>query len=257
MLALIVITITLLATGWIAHRYGNLEVRPRPVWWILSSVPLVVMSYLSVRHIPLAAIWAAPVVTVLASAAKRALTDGPIWRRIWFPLSVPGIVATFLTFAAVSNNPRVAISAGGTTLGSKHPCRAAAFLRANKLTGNLYNPLHWGSYLTWELYPGILVSMDGRNISLFPDEMVVENVQFYGGAAPIDVPLRYQSDFLLLATDDLVLDAVRADSRWKPLYGDEDAMLFVRSDASHEQSVSAARRSAPIEPSDACPQEFR
>ncbi len=51
-------------------------------------------------------------------------------------------------------------------------------MRRNGVKGNVYNPLWWGSYITWEPYPAVKVSMDGRNVSLFPDEMVGENSAF-------------------------------------------------------------------------------
>ena len=33
-----------------------------------------------------------------------------------------------------------------------------AFLKINGLKGNVDNPLWWGSYLTWKLYPDVAIS---------------------------------------------------------------------------------------------------
>ena len=142
---------------------------------------------LSVRHVPIAMIWIAPVLAHLSAAVLA-------------PISVPSCGAYSLVLAAAglrSGNrccpaATSVIETGGNVLGSRHPCRVVEFLRHNQLKGNVYNPLWWGSYVTWELYPKILVSMDGRNISLFPDEMVRENLLFYASAAEsvdIDTPL--------------------------------------------------------------------
>ena len=116
-------------------------------------------------------------------------------------------------------SPQPVISADGGALGSRHPCRAAAFLKANHLSGNVFTPLWWGSYLTWELYPSIRVSMDGRNISLYPDRMVIENFDFYlknASEADVDVPLRYATDYVLVPADSPVLSRLETDSALAP-----------------------------------------
>jgi hypothetical protein len=106
-------------------------------------------------------------------------------------------------------------------------------MRQERLSGNLYNPLWWGSYITWQLYPGVLVSMDGRNISAFPDNVVVENLKFYSeGTRSVDLetPLRYDTDFLLVPSDRPVLPRVLRDPRWRKIFSDSDSALFVRAD---------------------------
>jgi hypothetical protein len=139
-------------------------------------------------------------------------------------------------------NPKPVIDAGGSALGPQHPCRAVAFLRESGLTGNVFTPLWWGAYVTWELYPSVRVSMDGRNISLFPRPMVIENLQFYlkQSGADLDVPLKYDTDFLLVPASSWTLDKVRTDTRWEILYSDSDAALFLRAGRRH--SVQGAQR---------------
>ena len=114
-----------------------------------------------------------------------------------------------------------------------------SFLRENHVEGNLFNPLWWGSYITWELYPRVRVSMDGRNISLFPDEMVVENLKFYTSGADLDAPFRHDTDLLLVPADRPVLARVSADRRWRRIYGDGDAAIFLRADAPLRPRVAA------------------
>ena len=75
------------------------------------------------------------------------------------------------------------------------------------------------------------VSMDGRNVSLFSDDMVRENLKFYSDAAPlvdIDAPSRYATDFLMVPTDAPVLARLTSDSRWRRVYADSDSVLFQR-----------------------------
>jgi hypothetical protein len=76
--------------------------------------------------------------------------------------------------------------------------------------------------------------MDGRNVSLFADEMVLENLKFYSddpSHVDIDAPLRYATDFLLIPTEAPVLSRVLADSRWRRMYADADSVLFEHADA--------------------------
>jgi hypothetical protein len=78
------------------------------------------------------------------------------------------------------------------------------------------------------------VAMDGRNVSLFSDEMVLENLKFYTDDprhADVDAPLRYATDFLLVPTEAPVLSRLLADSRWRRVYGDSDSVLFEHAEA--------------------------
>jgi hypothetical protein len=76
--------------------------------------------------------------------------------------------------------------------------------------------------------------MDGRNISLFPDYMVIENFDFFlkdVGTVDADAPLRYDTNFLLVPTDSPVLSRLETDPRWRQRFRDGDAVLFLRSNA--------------------------
>ena len=230
-LAITLVATLFVAVAWFACRHVKLRAAAPPIFWALSCVPLIAMAFVSVRHVPIAAIWVGPVITLLASRALLAVGDSPGFRRTWFVLRGVAVLPACLTFAVVFAQPVAAISAGGTVLGSRHPCRAVAFLKANRLAGNVFNPLWWGSYITWELYPAVRVSMDGRNISLFPDRMVVENFDFYlKDAATVDVeaPLRYDSSLLMIPADSPVLRRIETDSRWRRIFGDADAAVYVR-----------------------------
>ena len=237
--ALTLITATLLIVAWFANRdEAKRTAGPPPLVWALTCVPLIVMAYFSVRHVPIAAIWAAPVIALLASRA----VESAAFRRPWFVLRGLAVLPACLTIAFVLARPEPVISADGGALGSRNPCGAVAFMKSNRLTGNVFGPLWWGSYLTWELYPSIRVSMDGRNISLFPDRMVIENFDFFlNDAASVDVeaPLRYDTDFVLVPTDSFALSRLLTDRRWQQAFRDGESALFVRSDATRPASFAA------------------
>jgi hypothetical protein len=145
-------------------------------------------------------------------------------------MGMSGLLAlpALFTIGFVAQIPRPVISTSDHPLGSTQPFGAADFLRANAIQGRLYTPLWWGSYFSWELYPEILVSCDGRNVTLFTPQTVADNLAFYLDDNPdLDIPVRTDADFLVVPTDAPVLPRVREDGRWAVLYEDGDAVLFV------------------------------
>jgi hypothetical protein len=198
----------------------------------------------------------APVVTLLASSLTAQPDSGSTFHRRWTFVAALATVPTILTCVAVSVDPWPRVYAAGNTLGTNHPCRAVTFLRENRLTGNVYAPLWWGSYITWELFPAARVSMDGRNISLFPDNMVAENLRFYSSniaEADVNAPFGYDTDFLLVPADRPVLKLVRADDRWQKIFTDPDSTLFLRRDKASSAMTSAPGSGTPARSVSACP----
>jgi hypothetical protein len=235
-IAITLVTTLLVVVAWFACRRVKRHAAGQSFFWAMSCVPLTVMAFVSVRHVPIAAIWVGPVITLLASRAVDSPGDSAGFRRMWFVLRGLAVLPACLTFAVVFAQPVAAISADGTVLGSRHPCRAVAFLKANHVAGNVFNPLWWGSYITWELYPAVRVSMDGRNISLFPDRMVVENFDFYlkdAAAVDVETPLRYDTALLMMPSDSPALRRIETDARWRQIFRDADAAVFVRAGAEY------------------------
>jgi hypothetical protein len=254
--ALAVVTILLVVAGWLATRRVALPMRPQPVFWLLSCLPIIVMSCLSVRHVPIAMIWTAPVVAALSTAGAPAASL--LYRRLWALFSAAAFATVYLAAVVVWMRPAPTILEDGAILGSTHPCRAVAFLRANGFKGNIYNPLWWGSYVSWVLYPDVLVSMDGRNISLFPDAMVTENMRFYtdpADAVDLDAPLRYPTQFVLAPADMPALPRLLDDARWAVVYSDADALLFIRATHANRPLIDAVRSGGaiPAPPPIPCP----
>jgi hypothetical protein len=194
-----------------------------PAWvWLLSCVPLTVMAFQSNRHIPVQLIWAAPVVGLLAPVAKP---------KLWLGVTtLAGAVAVLATMPVLLD-PRPRIGLGPSAFGATRPDRAVAFMKVNGLKGNVLTPLWWGSYLTWELYPNVRVSMDGRNVTLFGREQVAANFHVYSDERPdLDTPWAGAPDYLLVPCDTPGLGVIRTDRRWEVLYEDAGAVVFVRTD---------------------------
>jgi len=205
----------------------------RPWQWAASCVPLMAMSLLSARHVPVFVLWSGPVIALLADSGRLDVAEGR-WRRPWIALSGAMALPAALTLLVVLYNPWPRIALGPRVFGATSPYSAAAYFRSNALSGNVFTPLWWGSYLTWSLHPAVHVSMDGRNVSVYPPAMVRENLEFYlRGTAQVDVPLRYRTDYLLVPRDAPPAMRLRADSRWVLLFEDTDSLIFLKSDNLH------------------------
>jgi hypothetical protein len=238
----------LLFASLMAQRKGA-SIADLPAWlWLLSCLPLTWMAFRSIRHVPILTIWTAPVVSLLAQAAAGRWGAAKVWETSW--LAVSGLIALPALLGVVLglSHPAPRISAG------RFPFQAAAFMRANHLQGNVYAPLGWGSFLTWELYPGVRVAMDGRNVTLFPSAMVRKHLMYV--LFDPDLPLHYPTDYLLLPGDADVVERLRHDSRWQVLYEDRDAILLVRADEAHADVLRRFRAGELKKPETTRPEYF-
>jgi hypothetical protein len=80
-----------------------------------------------------------------------------------------------------------------------YPSGAVDYLRRNNFSGNIMVPYSTGSFISWNLYPNVKVSMDSRFEVAYQYESVVENYNFY--AAEKDwqnIPLKYETDAILV-----------------------------------------------------------
>jgi hypothetical protein len=226
-----------------------------PWQWAMSCLPLTAMALQSMRHIPIFTIWVTPMLGLLAQAA--ASPGHRSWNVAWLTLSglimVPAVQAVLLV--CTDPLPRIGVD---KALGNTSPHNVVAFLRTYNLAGKLYTPLWWGSYFTWELEPNILVSMDGRNVTLFAPEDVTANLVFYLDPDPdLETPLQEQADFLVVPADASVLVQVRRDSRWLPAYEDDQASLFVRATSANRwQAEQHWDKRDRLRPADLLPSRF-
>ena len=76
-------TVVLIWLGWLAQRHTTKGRGPWPVFWVLSCVPIIVMAYVSVRHVPIAMIWIAPVLAHLSAVVLAAKTSVHVLWRVF------------------------------------------------------------------------------------------------------------------------------------------------------------------------------
>jgi len=193
------------------------------------------------RHIPLFAIVAVPLATRwLADWTSRQAES----RRLRLALaSVAGVVLVpaLLTayFALLDPRPRVRIR-------DMHyrgfPFEAVELLRQQPQGGNVWTELEWGGYLLWKAGPKWKVSIDGRNTTVYPRNVVEDHFRLASSELPAnDVLSRYPIDVCLLHRDRKFAEALANNERWQKVYEDSIAVMFWNHTSANMQFGGAHR----------------
>jgi hypothetical protein len=109
-----------------------------------------------------------------------------------------------------------------------YPVAAVKFINEKNYSGPLYNHFNWGGYLIWAL-PRLPVSMDGRT-NLHGDQRVERSFKTWSGVRGWESdPELMQARLVIGGVDDALTSAMRTDSRFKLVYEDAIAAVFVAS----------------------------
>ena len=112
-------------------------------------------------------------------------------------------------------------------ISSAFPVNAVNFLRRNPQPGPLYNTFDWGGFLTWYM-PDYPVAIDGRT-DLYGDEMDIRFFQTQqGDASYVDDPYLNQARLVLVPKKVPLASVLLSDSRFKLIFQDSLAVVFVR-----------------------------
>jgi hypothetical protein len=166
-----------------------------------------------------------------ATTAAALIADfpAPEWKRICRETlaergMLAAIVATVLFLLARNfgfNEPAL-----DRLVSSEFPVDAVNYLRQHPVPGPLYNNLDWGGFLIWYM-PQFPVAIDGRN-DLYGDSI---DRAFYDAQYRADYkhdPYLFQSGFVLLSKKVPLANALRLDDRFRLVYEDKIAVVFVR-----------------------------
>jgi hypothetical protein len=127
----------------------------------------------------------------------------------------------------------IALNTGFNTRGldaamsSEFPIKAVNFLRQNPQPGPLYNTFDWGGFLTWYM-PDYPVAIDGRT-DLYGDEL---DFLFFnserGEDSYVNDPYLNEAGVVLLDKTKPLATILRGDQRFRKIYEDDLAVVFVR-----------------------------
>lgn len=112
-------------------------------------------------------------------------------------------------------------------ISSVFPVKAVNFLRQNPQPGPLYNTFDWGGFLTWYM-PNDPVAIDGRT-DLYGDKL---DFRFFdserGDPSYINDPYLNESGVVLLDKTKPLSSILSGDQRFRKIYEDRLAVVFVR-----------------------------
>lgn len=114
---------------------------------------------------------------------------------------------------------------------SPYPTQALDWLKQNYETGRLLVDFNSGSFALWNLYPGLLVSMDGRYEELYSDKVVYRNAHALSNSSTrIKSVKAIDPDFILI--DKREVDDHDYGQGWEKQYEDALFLLLVKSERS-------------------------
>jgi hypothetical protein len=202
-----------------------------------------VFGFLHVRYVPFFMIAAVPVIAACLSAKRY---------RAWGPQALAAASLVLVTFFSWDKFPsRERLGAVLRVNDGQYPVRAADFVIANDLKGNLYNTWAWGGYLLWRLAPERPVFVDGRGLN--PQATFLSSSIAMAMPLPAESPLawknslrRYGVGYLIipsrrgifLDSDRGIRVALRDAPEWVPVFADETALVYVLNTPEHREVIA-------------------
>jgi hypothetical protein len=219
--ALILVTFSAMALSPTRPRRGEL----------FALVTLSFAALRSGRHIPIFALFAAPLFAKYLAQWISAQTSSPITLRsatttgsnIVLTLALL-LLPTFIIVKRVGNfNSSVA-----SYEAQKFPAGAVDFIEKQEAVGPIFNDYNWGGYLIWKLYPGRRVFIDGR-ADVYGDGFIFEYLRTYdGGRGWRDTLDHFEIQTVLIQPNSALTTLLREDKGWHKVFEDEQAVVFAR-----------------------------
>jgi hypothetical protein len=196
------------------------------------------LGLFSIRHVPVYAVIAAPILAEAIAGALRGTAAGDAWLeresrlrwleagfrdRLWPAVCV--LVAGALIVLGVRLTP---VPDGNAFSPHVFPVQAMDWAAANSPGDRVFNYFPWGGYLLFRAWPEVTVFIDGQT-------------DFYGEALTREyeavitlaegweqVLAQYDVDWVIMPPDSQLVRALRQDADWIEAYGDATAVILKR-----------------------------
>jgi hypothetical protein len=123
-----------------------------------------------------------------------------------------------------------------------YPMGVVEYLREHHFSGNLMTPFREGAYISWKLYPQVKVSMDSRYEVAYDQKFVIENVNFYKGAAGWErILCQYETDAILIPKsqplyekiqNNIIPPSLSCPHTWIKVYSDDLYEVYMKENIS-------------------------
>ncbi len=193
---------------------------------------LSVLSFTSIRYIPLFVIALVPMVSPLFSGRFQALV---LRLSRYFVPELLIVAASIWTISTAYNDTLVKNAA----ISSYYPDDAVQFIKEKEIKGHFFNYYDWGGYFIWQFYPDKFVFIDGRAVSLKTadaaqavisnaDEKIMDKPLYaaildsYSVRHIIIPPINYLGDI------NYVLQPLVDDPDWRLIFVGRNSLIFTR-----------------------------
>jgi hypothetical protein len=205
--------------------------RDRPRAAVIAAAA-VVLAFLGVRFVPLAAICIAPsaarsVDRFLEAGAKR--LSRLVRRSLW------SVAAGTALFAALAAHVAAVVPPGDWGFGVSRwrlPVGAAEFLKRSPPPGRMWNHFNFGGYLLFSLGPEQKVFIDGRNDTVYEDSFFAESARAASDPSALLAQVgRYRIGYVVLRCPDVRTPEqawIFSDPGWQLVYMDDVAAVVVQ-----------------------------
>jgi MFS family permease len=206
------------------------RLRPREIL-LLSITTYAALR--SVRHIPIYALVAVPILSSLIQACLQERGIAKRFERKQIPLTPAKasanalLLAGFLAF--VSARVHYVTHHQADKEAKEFPARAVSFIAAQRPPGPMLNHYNWGGYFIWRLYPEYQVYIDGR-ADLYGDAFMDDLATAYylrgdSWRAPFE---KWGIRTVVLPPDAPLVTALAAQHDWKTIYADGQAIVLTK-----------------------------
>jgi hypothetical protein len=185
----------------------------------------------SVRHIPIFALAAAPLLSAMIQARLEQTKSSPFdhslpltRRKLMVNVLFLGGILGFVVFQVSS-----VVAKQGVTEAKEFPSAAVRFLEESRTPAPLMNHYNWGGYFIWRLYPRYQVYIDGR-ADVYGDSFLKEFASTYylRGSSWRSGLEKWGVRTVVLPPDAPLVTALSALPQWKVAFSDRQATVLTR-----------------------------
>jgi hypothetical protein len=204
---------------------GMLGKKPISPTRILLTLFFGYAALLSMRHVPLFAIVAIPILSeqigTLVRIQPEVKTPSQLLRWIAPLMLVCMMLVIGLRFMQiVQGQPK--------SEADTFPKAAVDWIAENRPEGNLFNSYGWGGYIIWRLYPQYPVYIDGR-ADIYGDKFIFAYMDVYRARPGWEQALDTQAvRLVLLEPESGLASALRLSYDWEIVYEDQVSVVFAR-----------------------------
>jgi hypothetical protein len=185
----------------------------------------------SVRHIPIFAIVAVPLLSGIIQARFDQTRSSPFDRRL--PLTPMKLIVNVVLLSALlvfaTGHAWSVAAKQGASERKEFPSAAVRFLKVARAPAPLMNHYNWGGYFIWQLYPQYQVYIDGR-ADLYGDSFLEQFAATYylRGSSWRSGLERWGVETVVLPPDAPLVTALSSLPEWKVVFSDRQATVLTR-----------------------------